>query len=146
MSDEDAYMALALCNAQGELSPIERGLHALNVEMGVREYARAVNRDPGQITRERHAAEVLTQVNSGGSSVPIEEIAKCAKQLNELHAAPRWLWRSLVSRLVAEGWTVEQARGAAQGCKQAEPRFCTQRGAGQNCHSQLPDSLQCSER
>jgi hypothetical protein len=29
-------------------------------------------------------------------------------------AGPRWLWRSLVSRLVAEGWTVEQARGAAQ--------------------------------
>jgi hypothetical protein len=29
MSDEDAYMALALCNAQGELSTLERAVHAL---------------------------------------------------------------------------------------------------------------------
>jgi ParB-like chromosome segregation protein Spo0J len=31
MSDEDAYMALALNNAQGELHPLERGYHALGV-------------------------------------------------------------------------------------------------------------------
>ena len=36
MSDEDAYMALALNNAQGELSELEVGLHALGaVETGV---------------------------------------------------------------------------------------------------------------
>jgi hypothetical protein len=29
MSDEDAYMALVLNNAQGELTPLEIGLHAL---------------------------------------------------------------------------------------------------------------------
>jgi hypothetical protein len=35
MSDEDAYMALALNNAQGELHALEVGMHALSyVENG----------------------------------------------------------------------------------------------------------------
>jgi hypothetical protein len=40
MSDEDAYMALALCNAQGELHPLEEGLHALGSGLSGSEYAR----------------------------------------------------------------------------------------------------------
>jgi hypothetical protein len=41
MSDEDAYMALALNNAQGELNELEVGLHALGaVESGI---AKSVN-------------------------------------------------------------------------------------------------------
>jgi hypothetical protein len=140
MSDEDAYMALALNNAQGELSTLERGPHALGSPLGVREYAKATGASPSWVTFQRQAAEVFTWVNTDA------DLGEKTKHLYEISTAPRWLWRSLVSRLVSEGWTVEQARGAAQGCKQAEPRFCTQRGAGQNCHSQLPDSLQCSER
>jgi hypothetical protein len=67
MSDEDAYMALALNNAQGELNAVERGMRALHAPMGVREYARAVGRGPDQISRERHAAEVLAYANTPSS-------------------------------------------------------------------------------
>ena len=28
------------------------------------------------------------------------------RALSELHSAPRWLWKPLVAKLVAEGWTV----------------------------------------
>jgi hypothetical protein len=40
MSDEDTYMALALHNAQGELHPLEVGLHAPHSGLSVREDAR----------------------------------------------------------------------------------------------------------
>jgi ParB-like chromosome segregation protein Spo0J len=113
LSDEDAYMALALNNAQGELHPLERGMHALGVvERGkhgksVEAYAKAVGRDTEirSVRREIAAAEVMAQI--GASADFVEHWSPLA----ELHPAPKWLWRALVSRLVSEGWTVEQARG-----------------------------------
>jgi len=114
MSDEDAYMALALCNAQGELSTLERAVHALNSNMGVREYAKATGASPTWITHLRQAAEVFTQVNSDPN------LYDKTKQLIELHSAPRWLWKPLVERLVSEGWTVETARKEAQRLKDAQ--------------------------
>ena len=62
----------------------------------------------------------------------------------QLHAAPEWLWRSLVSQLVAEGWTVEQARGAAQRFKEV-PRAA--RSAVPNTlkkGNQAPDAQMCA--
>jgi ParB-like chromosome segregation protein Spo0J len=119
MSDEDAYMALALNNAQGELHPLERGLHVLPlVEKGkhgksAEAYAKLVNRSPQDVRREVAAAEVASKIANIGDLLPY------TNHLSELRSAPEWLWRSLVSRLVSEGWTVEQARQAApavQGC------------------------------
>jgi hypothetical protein len=127
-------MALALNNAQGELHPLEIGWHALGfLENGgtVRAYADAL----GDRSKERHitymvaAAKVVAHVCDawaaafdGTPEAQMEALNALAgdsgknhwRALAELHPAPRWLWRSLVSRLVSEGWTVEQARGAAQ--------------------------------
>jgi hypothetical protein len=122
-------MALALNNAQGEISDLERGIHALNSPLSVRDYARAVSISATAIAYQRHAAEVFTRVNTDA------DLSKMARHLAELHQAPRWLWRSLVSRLASEGWTVEQARGAAQKFKDTPepprrpPRLLVSRGA-----------------
>jgi hypothetical protein len=42
MSDDDAYMALVLNNAQGELTPLEIGVHALGSGLTQRAYAEKV--------------------------------------------------------------------------------------------------------
>jgi ParB-like chromosome segregation protein Spo0J len=109
LSDEDAYMALALCNAQGELSPLEIGIHALGSGMQPKEYADKIGKSRTSLQHNYNAARVALETNIGLSDLDRHWLA-----LDALHPAPRWLWRSLVSRLVAEGWTVEQARGAAQ--------------------------------
>ena len=59
LSDEDAYMQLALCNAQGELHPLEVGMHALGSGMSVRDYAEKVGRAKTSIQDRWQAAAVL---------------------------------------------------------------------------------------
>ena len=89
-------MMLVTCNTQGELTALERGLHALHSTMGVREYARAVVRGPDQITRERQAAEVMLACAN-----TIDPSAKdVTRHLAEIHAAPAWLWPALVAAML----------------------------------------------
>lgn len=131
MSDEDAYMALALNNAQGELHPLERGLHALGVvEKGkhgksIDAYARRVGREKEarSIAREIEAAEVAAEIGASA------DFADNWSALSELHTAPRWLWPALVAQLVEHGWTVETARREAQKFKEvAQPPEWTDQG------------------
>ncbi len=122
LSDEDAYMALALNNAQGELSALERGIHALGatekgsrVGKSVSAYADAIGRSPRVIAREIDAADMATAVGPYGQSAA--DLQEFPRHLAEMHSAPRWLWPALVSRLVADTWTVEAARREAQKLK-----------------------------
>ena len=123
LSDEDAYMQLALCNAQGELHPIERGMHALGFVdksmpgRSAKAYAERAGREKEirNVLREIDAADVLLTVGASAN------FAGSWSPLAELHSAPRWLWPALVSRLVAEGWSVEQARKEAQRLKDTPP-------------------------
>lgn len=100
-------MLLVTSNAQGELSPLERGIHALNSGKGVREYATAVGLTPGAVTRQRQAAEVFSQLNGTSG------LEKKTEHLAEIHAAPRWLWPALVDAMLGNGWSVEQTREQA---------------------------------
>jgi hypothetical protein len=43
LTDDDAYMALVLNNAQGELTPLEIGVHAVGSKMAYRDYAAKIN-------------------------------------------------------------------------------------------------------
>jgi hypothetical protein len=102
-------MALALNNAQGELNELEVGLHALGaVEAGIAKsvnaYAQAIGTPQRTVANRVEAARV-----AGVSAYALTDLSKHWRALAELHPAPRWLWRSLVSRLVSEGWTVEIA-------------------------------------
>ena len=94
MDDASAFMQLVLANAQGELSPLERGLHALAAtESGqkIREYALQVGRSKSMVQVEVSAARVAlsTQVDKS-------QLVGSAKHLAEIHAAPQHCWPALV--------------------------------------------------
>jgi len=113
MDDATAYMELVRANAQGELSALERGIHALNSKMGVREYAASIGTSPTSVTFQRHAAEVFTHVNNDG------DFTEKTRQLHEIHAAPSWLWPALVQRMTQDGMTVDATRKMVAGIKDA---------------------------
>lgn len=112
MPDDEAFMALALCNTHGELTPLERGMHALKSGMTVRAYADLVGRGASTVDFERRAAKVA-------SACPLGWTRPDAKHLSEIHAAPSFLWPALVEAAAAEDWTVERVRKAVAAVKDA---------------------------
>lgn len=94
-------MQLALCNAQGELHPLERGMHALGfVEGGgkVRAYADALGQRSAEdnISLMLKAAKVVRHVSDDEHGAALFRMRDNWCALSELHSAPRWLWRALV--------------------------------------------------
>src|SRR4051794_27676530 len=72
---------LATSNAQGELSPLERGMHALNSGMDIRAYAKDAGRKENTIGNEVKAARVAAVVTDIG------DVSSRFSQLVEIHAA-----------------------------------------------------------
>lgn len=70
MSEDEAFMQLVLANAQGELSPLEIGMHALDAVptaqgkkgAGLEEYAGAIGKSRQYISQVRQSAEVLRKL------------------------------------------------------------------------------------
>jgi len=96
MTDEDAYMQLVLSNAQGELSPLEIGIHVLGaVENatggagktgGLSEYARLVGKGQSYITQVRQAAEVYGTVKTHYSGNMFQDKAKHLAAIHKAHS------------------------------------------------------------
>jgi hypothetical protein len=87
-------MALALCNVQGELHPLEEGLHALGSGLSQREYAAKVGKGASTIQHRMQAAALAAECTHMGAD--LRDGWRC---LSELHSAPRWLWKPLVHGL-----------------------------------------------
>lgn len=114
MSDEDAYMQLALGNAQGELSPLEIGIHALKavepagpgrgIEGGIREYARRIGKAQPNVTSYRQAAQVLDSVKN---DITLYHFLDKASHLAAIHDADKSLWPLLVNTMIQRGWSVQ---------------------------------------
>jgi hypothetical protein len=94
LDDTTAYMMLVTCSTQGELTALERGLHALRSGMSVRDYASASGGKPTWVAYQRQAAEVFTRVNSAA------DLSERTKHLVEIYAAPAWLWPALVAAML----------------------------------------------
>jgi len=88
-------------NAQGELSPLEIGMHALHyVEKdkrgkgatggGLKGYADQLGKDPAHITRYRQAAAVVESINC--NSAINQDLLKCAAHLAAIHKLPEEAW------------------------------------------------------
>ncbi len=81
-------------NAQGELSPLERGLHALAAtEKGkhgrsVAAYAEEVGRPQPTVAKEVMAARFAQSYSTCNN---LAELQPYARHLAEIHAAPAWL-------------------------------------------------------
>jgi hypothetical protein len=93
VGDEEALMMLVKCNAQGELSPLEIGLHVLRAvpkedggrgkKGGLRGYAEAIGKDEGYIRQLRKAAEVVSET---AESTP--RFRDKSQHLCAIHALP----------------------------------------------------------
>jgi hypothetical protein len=85
---------------QGELTPLERGTHALRSGMDVKAYAATVGRARSTVHQEVYAAEVASAVPHMWNEIPDR-----TRHLAELHAAPSWLWAALVAQLITRAWS-----------------------------------------
>lgn len=116
LDDQAALMELVLSNSQGELSPLEIGLHCLKAvpdgdkgrgrEGGLREYARRIGRDHAGILRCRHAAEVLLAAEKMVTQVTI--FCDKAKHLAAVHKLPRDKWPEVVQWIAQADPTVAE--------------------------------------
>lgn len=97
MDDATAYMELVKSNAQGELTALERGLHALHSGMSINAYADSVGRARRSVHNEVQAASVMEACAGAGTG-----LSDYFSHLTEIHAAPRWLWPALVEKIVAD--------------------------------------------
>ncbi len=105
MDDAAAYMELVRANAQGELTALERGMHALHSGLDQRSYAASANRNESSVNKEVQAAKVADAVVH-----VYDDLTSHFRSLTEIHSSPRWLWPALVARMVGDSLTVEATR------------------------------------
>lgn len=113
LSDDDAYMALVTSNSQGELSPLEIGLHALNCvalgeggrgkKGGLRGYAGLVGKAESAIRAARDAAEVAS--NCADISAVLHDKVY---HLAAIHSLPAACWPAAVEAMLAGGWSAKE--------------------------------------
>lgn len=114
MTDDEAYMALVMDNRQGELSPLEIGIHALEVvgrgergrgkKGGLNAYARELGKDGGYVRSLAYAAEVAKIV---GQPTILGSLIDKTQHLYAIHSADPSLWEVLVKAMLAKGWSVK---------------------------------------
>jgi ParB/RepB/Spo0J family partition protein len=63
ISDSEAFMLLATSNEQSDMTPLEWGMHALNYQGKLKEYAVIVGKAESSMYENRKAAEVLQYFN-----------------------------------------------------------------------------------
>lgn len=108
MDDDEAFMQLVLSNTQGELSPLEIGMHALKAVPlaqgkaggGLKSYAARIGVSGEYVGQLRAAAEIIEAL----PNLSLEaEIGKKAKHLYEISKADPSCWPALVSALLSKG-------------------------------------------
>ena len=122
MDDDTAFMQLLLSNTQGELSPLERGMHALAAtempamsKLYVTTPTASGYRNPGAGGIERGAGGL---VHSGATN---PSWLDRTRHLAEIHAAPEPCWPALITRMLDGKWTVEQTNAAVKAVIAVKP-------------------------
>lgn len=123
MDDDQAFMELVLANNQGELSPLEYGMHVLKyVELseggrgkkgGLSEYARVVGKSKQYFSQCSQAAKVSTQVDG----LDVSGILDKAKHLAAIHSTPSQYWQQLTELLIENEWSVKQTEEICKAIK-----------------------------
>jgi protein gp37/ParB-like chromosome segregation protein Spo0J len=116
MSDDEAYMALVLTNVQTELLPLEIGLHAIRSGLSMTEYAKQTGIALPTLQTRWQAAKVAQTI----IDINKADLAPSWQALSAIHAAPGWLWPSLVTKMLDDAWTVEETRRQVKRLQQAE--------------------------
>lgn len=112
MDDDEAYMALATSNNQGELAQLEYGLHAVDIapKKGGKghkgserlDYAGSIGKSKSYVSQAVGAAKVAKAVKE---FTPVNTLIDKAKHLYAIHAADPSLWPVIVPHML-KGWTV----------------------------------------
>jgi ParB/RepB/Spo0J family partition protein len=129
MSDDEAFMQLVLANAQGELTPLEIGVHALRAVPhtdgkrtkgtgGLANYAAMIGKSRAYVSQVRVAAEVATSVVKTSKQLALSHLIKkpngadqpISWQLYEIHAADERAWPALVLALIDKEWSVDDTK------------------------------------
>jgi len=113
MDDDEAFMQLVLGNSQGELSPLEIGIHADQAvgiskggrgqSGGISAYAKRIGRAQPDVSRLAAAARVYLETHTSCMGLTDKPT-----HLYEISKAPRETWPALVAKLVKAGWTVAE--------------------------------------
>ena len=119
MDDDQAYMALATSNNQGELAQLEYGLHAVELPEASRgkgnkgskrlDYAASIGKSKGYVSQAVGAARVANAVKK---FTPVNILMDKAKHLYAIHAGDiaRDLWPCVVASMLAQQWRVEDTQ------------------------------------
>lgn len=129
MDDNEAYMALATSNNQGELSPLEIGLHALErvgkatagrgKKGGLAEYARKLGKGAPYLSQLVAAAAVAKSFSQ------LNDLLGKAQHLYAIHAADQSLWPVVVTHML-KGWSVaDTEHWVAKVNEFVEPEECS---------------------
>lgn len=137
MDDETAFYQLIRNNRQGELSPLEIGLHALDyVKLdkrglgaegkGLKGYAEGVGYAASKVTEYRQGATVFRFFNSlmgiweRNNNSLSESLLSKTRHLGEIHKAPKDCWFLLVSMMLEKGLTVAETAKAVKRVQEFE--------------------------
>lgn len=117
MDDDTAFMQLVLSNTQGELDPLERGMHALDYvdaykNGGISAYAARVGVTQASISQLRQAAAVARKYNASNTLIGR------SKHLLEIAKADEALWPVLTAAMVDRGWSVKDTKGYIEAVNQ----------------------------
>lgn len=123
LDDDVAFMQLVLSNSQGELSPLEIGIHALKAVPteqgkkggGLQGYAEAIGRTKQFVSQLRQAAAVVStcQVDLTGFHDKTQHLAA-------IHKAPQECWENLVKVLSEQAdWSAKATSEIVQEVNEA---------------------------
>jgi site-specific DNA-methyltransferase (adenine-specific) len=121
LDEDEAYMVLATANAQGELSPLEIGMHALHLPdkgkhgRGMGEYADQLAKSNGYITQMAQAAKVFTQVKTSDPSNLLDK----AKHLAAIHKLPEAAWAVAVEAMLKQELSAKDTQKAVEDALEA---------------------------
>lgn len=119
-------MLLVTCNAQGELSPLEIGLHALKAVptaqgkkgKGLDAYAELLGVSRPYVSQLRAAAEVIEKLRNSSNEVDCVKFRDCAKHLAAIHSLPKECWGSACATLLEQALSVKDTQGLLKKTKE----------------------------
>jgi ParB/RepB/Spo0J family partition protein len=125
--DSQALMLLVTCNSQGELSPLEVGLHALRVvgrgkagrgkKGGLSAYAKAVGRTQPYLSQLIAAAEVVEALKSISQLMDLADLTEKAQHLYAVHDLPRGCWPAACRALLTLKLSVAETQARVKAAK-----------------------------
>jgi site-specific DNA-methyltransferase (adenine-specific) len=126
MGDVAAFMELVLANNQGELSPLEYGIHVLKyVELseggrgkkgGLSEYARMVGKAKSTLSECHSAAKLLSRIKCSD----IRMLLNKSSHLAEILKAPEQYGQQLTELLIEKEWSVKQTETIVSAIKEVD--------------------------